>query len=210
MAKFTLHDIPPDLWADFTTKATEEGWPVRPLLTQLMRDYVADRIRPSELAPQQLGQYAWLRPAFRTLKQSGLRQSPLDNWTALGAIIDRDQPHRRKAFYLIDWQQRESILKWLDDTTTQLEEGRSRLTLKAIATFDTADGTRRTVNYEVLGLPPGEDAIIALRRRLPGGPDGWYVSYYTDGEPREFPQVYETAHLALRALEDDVASRESS
>lgn len=61
-------------------------------------------------------------------------------------------------------------------------------TLKALA-----------IEYEVLGLPPGHHAIIAL------APDGWYIQHSNEGIPGERVGAYEDATVALKALQEALA-----
>ena len=51
MAQYILRNLPTDLWAKLKDRATREGWPLRALLLQLVEDYVAGRVTPTEAPP---------------------------------------------------------------------------------------------------------------------------------------------------------------
>lgn len=51
MKKFTLFDLPQDVWDKFKARADREGWSPPALALELMRDYGNGRITPD--APPQ-------------------------------------------------------------------------------------------------------------------------------------------------------------
>lgn len=51
MATYILRDIPPHIWQPFADRAKQEGWPLRPLLYQLMSDYATGLVGPTKPAP---------------------------------------------------------------------------------------------------------------------------------------------------------------
>jgi hypothetical protein len=57
----------------------------------------------------------------------------------------------------------------------------------------------KTIEYEVMGLPPRHQAIIRL------GIDGWQILHGNDGIPGEWVGTYESAEAALAALQEALA-----
>jgi hypothetical protein len=47
MPSFLIRDIHPAQWAALDARAKREGWPLRPLILQLLADYADGRISPS-------------------------------------------------------------------------------------------------------------------------------------------------------------------
>lgn len=50
MPQYILRDLPDD-WGQVKARAEQDGWPMRPLILQLLRDYAAGRIQPSVPPP---------------------------------------------------------------------------------------------------------------------------------------------------------------
>lgn len=49
--KYTLHDLPPQVWSRFRERAMREQWTLPGLFHQLMADYGEGRISPTVAAP---------------------------------------------------------------------------------------------------------------------------------------------------------------
>ena len=47
MPDYFLSNIPSQLWFAFRNRADQEQWPIRPLLLQLMQDYVDGTSKPT-------------------------------------------------------------------------------------------------------------------------------------------------------------------
>src|SRR5262249_45292729 len=62
MAQYVLRDIPDDQWERFKSKARTDGWPLRALVLELMKDYADARLRPHRRAPMQ--KYGALTPFY--------------------------------------------------------------------------------------------------------------------------------------------------
>lgn len=52
MPTYVLRDVPPDLWETFKQRSRQDGWPLRPLLLQLIADYATGRLHLSTVPPQ--------------------------------------------------------------------------------------------------------------------------------------------------------------
>jgi hypothetical protein len=52
MPNYILRDVPPELWAGVQERAKADGWPLRPLLLALMKDYAEGTIRPTSPVPR--------------------------------------------------------------------------------------------------------------------------------------------------------------
>lgn len=46
MASYILRDLPPEVWARFKERSEREGWQLRPLFIELMREYGDGRFSP--------------------------------------------------------------------------------------------------------------------------------------------------------------------
>ncbi len=90
MPQYILRDMPSHLWEPFKARALREGWTLRQLLHQLMRDYADGRISPSE-QPQPLpmaGEGTYTCPQGHITRQPFTREetrqllaSGQRNWT---------------------------------------------------------------------------------------------------------------------------------
>lgn len=70
------------------------------------------------------------------------------------------------------------------------------LTMRLRGDTEALKGSDKTIEYEVVGLPSGHRAIIALDN------DGWQILHESDGFPAEWVGHYETAEAALAALQE--------
>jgi hypothetical protein len=74
--------------------------------------------------------------------------------------------------------------------------------MKLILTMRLREGTEapkardKSIEYEVMDLPPGHQAIIALAY------DGWQILHANDGFSGEWVGTYESAEAALAALQE--------
>src|SRR5262245_44350184 len=161
MPEYTLRNLDPRLWSQFTERATREGWRPRPLIVSLMEGYAQGDFTPSQSPARELPEFAWLRAHYREIAQRA-DFSSLDSTAQWRRLRDHvSGPPSGMAYRALEevpLDRRPSILAWL---------GRSchvptaaGLTLRAIAhIIEGAD--RRPFQFEVLGLPPGQQAWIA-------------------------------------------------
>jgi hypothetical protein len=70
------------------------------------------------------------------------------------------------------------------------------LTMRLRPGTETLKRNKKRIEYEVLGLPPGHEAIIKL------GNDGWQILRGSDTFPGEWVGDYDTAEAALAALQE--------
>lgn len=203
--QYILRDIPPDIWSRFSSRASEEGWPLRALILQLLDEYGARRIRHIGAPPEQMPIWAWLRPSFRHLARNP-RFSELgfdDQWQALIEEVRRQRPSAASTLESALPDRRTQVLNWLQQTAVKdLSPEHVPLTLRAIAHIGSGPNLqhgRRVIQYEALGLPPGQAALIAESNGR------WQVSRYFSEKPADvWADSFETAQEALLAIEEVV------
>lgn len=204
MPSYTLRDIPPDIWKRFSDRAHLERWPLRALVLQLLDDFGSTRINPSTPPPVVIPEYAWLRPHFRRIaKQPDFATCDVaERWKRLSISVATTEESKRAALSKIVGRAQEEILAWLESTTKKELPQPNRLTMRVIATFGTGPDLRapdrRPLQYEVMGLPPGQQAWIAEFNRK------WRIMRVVNGVQREWSGSYDTAEDALRELEVDI------
>ncbi len=212
MAQYALRDIPLDIWSSFRTRANRDKWPVRALLLQLMSDYGNERLTPTAPPPSQMDEYRWVRPYYSHLaKQSWFAKlNSTEQWTDLRHYVAKSSNRSRsEVLDAMPETARLELMAWLRDTTTVGFRDEKRLTLRAIAHIgDGMDLTqnRRAIQYEVLGLPPGQQAWIA---HFPG--QMWMLMRAIAGKQDDaWHGHYRTPQAALQALEGMTNSEDSS
>src|SRR5262249_44825820 len=93
------------------------------------------------------------------------------------------------------------VLTWLRETSEDLKPGPTKLSLQPIAHIGFGPSLtegRRVIQYEVVGLPPGEQAFIFDQPH-----EGWQVLRLIAGQATGgWHGHYATAQDALRYLED--------
>lgn len=47
MPSYVLRDLPPEVWEQFRARASAEGWPLRALFLELIREYASGAISPT-------------------------------------------------------------------------------------------------------------------------------------------------------------------
>ena len=202
MPQYVLRDIPIDIWSRFTTRAKAENWPLRALFLQWMDDFGQGRTRPTGAPPEQMPIYAWVRPYFRHVaKEPGFFEGGLeDQWKRLLREVAVQNPHAVNTLMSVPAPRRTQVLNWLHDTSRDLRPGPNRLSMRAIAHIGSGPQlmeNRRAIQYEVLGLPPGEQAWIA---DFSG--KGWRILQVVRGQQdNDWRGSYPTAQDALRAIE---------
>lgn len=209
MPQYKLHDIPVDLWARFKERATRENWPLRPLFLQLMDDYAAGRISASAQPPVRLQTYAWLRPFWRRLARH-VENRPIDaQWLALRDEVVALRPQHGAALQLLSPDAWRPVIDWLKRTSRDPRPSPNQLSMRAITHEPTRDGRHVVTAYEVLGLPPGQEAWVSyfaghgwmFLRAFNGQQDAAWRGHYASA--REALQYIETELF----LEEDPAGR---
>ena len=209
--RYELKDVPTDAWAAFTGRAIEQGWPVRALLLQLMRDYGHGQIMLSAPAPPHKSAFAWLMVPYRAV--AGIPEfaaaSEGGQWLRLSEHIKRQNPARQQDVDAIPVERRRELLAWLRSTAvSDLEGSDTSLILRAIAHFDGQDQSigRRVIQYEVLGLPPDQKAFIV---HMVGG---WRIlRIRVNGEQlASWGGAYRTAVDAQAALQEAISVERST
>jgi hypothetical protein len=204
MPQYTLRDLPPDLWSRFTSHATLEKWPLRALFIQMMDDFANGR-RPQGAPPEQMPIYAWVRPYYQYLTKfhPGFRRlSYQAQWQVLISHLRHERPNAGEGgLELLELSRRTQVLTWLDETTPTELPVSLKLTLRAIA--HAAKGPdmmkdRRPIQYEVLGLPPGQQAWIANLNHV------WKILRVINGEQGDWDGTFASADEALQELEQQV------
>jgi hypothetical protein len=126
MPQYILRDIPPAFWDRVKARALLDGWPLRPLILQLLEDYADGKLAPSARPPlQPLAIFSWMKPYYRQLAQQHpgplLKYPEPVQWTMLRAAIARSNPPgdrtRLEAVDGISRDRHSAILKWLREST---------------------------------------------------------------------------------------------
>lgn len=204
MPNFVIRDVPPDTWSRFTERAKLENWPLRALFIQMMNDFAEGR-RPSSAPPEQMPVYAWIRPFYRTLARQKNQFLELDSaaqWQRLTQYVRIQNPHLVSSLEQIPDTRRLQVLTWLRETSEDLKPGPTKLSLRPIAHIGSGPSLnedRRVIQYEVVGLPPGEQAYIFDQPH-----QGWQLLRLIGGQATGagWHGKYATAQDALRYLED--------
>jgi hypothetical protein len=202
LAQYIIRDIPDDNWTRFIERADRDKWPLRALILQLVDDYGNERIGPSQGSPEQKAEYAWLRPHYRSLaRQAGFTQRAAeDQWNQLVEAV-RARQTRKHAQLLegVPDTTRREILTWLADASRDIAP-LDQLSLRAVAHIRTGPSRteQRPFQYEVIGLPPGQQAWIAAI----GHDKTWMILRVVSDVPGEWQGQYATANEALRAIAD--------
>lgn len=207
MPQYNLRDIPPTLWHAFTERAGREQWPLRALVLQLIQDYADGKIHPSTPRPAQMPEYAWLRPHFREMQKApNTKQGnlvPLPEWDRLTWQVYPHDVMAATQMRTYPEDLRRSILRWLHETA-EMEETKPKglLTMRVIGHIGSGPSLtvdRRPYQYEVIGLPPGQQAWIADYNHA------WRILRAVNGEHLgDWAGSYPTAQDALKALENIV------
>lgn len=168
MPQYTLREVDPHIWSLFIERAGREGWPTKALLVKLMDAYGRGDVSIGTPPPKQLPQWAWLRAYYREVARAdSFRDLDVDaRWRALVMHVAGSPAgtswRELDALPLVD---RSQILRWLEETSALTR--REGLTLRAQLHFHhtflvgSRVETERTVwQYEVLGLPPNQQAQI--------------------------------------------------
>ena len=199
MPEYVLRNVDPHLWSRFTERANCDGWPIKALVVSLMDDYANGVVTPTQPPPQELPEFAWLRGHHRIVaEQEGFAQlNPIEQWARLldhvlkspagGSWPVLDAVPAAKLAQILDWFTRTSNI-----------ETRHTLTLRAIAHIGEGPDlrrNRRAFHFEVLGLPPGQQAWIA------DFDGGWRILRVVNGEQGHWSDPpHLTKELALEAL----------
>lgn len=197
MPNYSLRDIDPQTWSELTERANREGWPLHALIKKLIEGYAAGRLRPDGPPPKQLAQYAWLRPHYRALAK-GPRFDELtaaQQWECLVAQVLNNQPAAWRTIDEVPIERRPEVLTWLRDTSDSTT--RHVLTLRAIAHIGEGPDlqtNRRPFQFEVLGLPAGQQAWIADFNH------GWRILRVIDGVQGDWTEGHMSKEDALDTL----------
>lgn len=211
MPEYPLRNIDPLLWSRFTERANHDGWPTRALFIALMEGYADGSFTPAAPAPQSMPEFAWLRPHYRAAAASKdfASLSVADKWRALvDQVLESPADIEWKTVEAVPVGKRLEILKWLE--TSGLHSRDHGFTLRAIAHVgDAADpiAKRRVFQYQVLGLPPGREAMLAN-----ADTSGWRILYIVNGVTQPWGpndavwgQPHVTTDEALRTLDEMVS-----
>jgi hypothetical protein len=198
LAEYTLRDVDPHIWSLFTERADREGWPTRPLLVSLMDAYGRGDISLAATPPRQLPQWAWLRAHYRQMTQvdSFLGLDVNGQWEALiQHVLNSPAAMSHSELDSVPLRTRAEVLRWLRQTSNL--SPRQVLTLRAIAHIGEGPDlrtNRRAFQYEVLGLPSGQQAWIA------DFDGGWRILRAVDGESGNWSAPHLTKDDALDTL----------
>ena len=203
MPEYTLRNVDPQLWSRFTERANREGWTLRALFVNLMEGYASGEVSPSDSPPTELPEFAWLRAYYRQLavKEPDLLQLSVDHqWDRLiDVIVETPAGLSWQTLRKIPDERRRQILDWLRRTSDV--SVRHGLTLRAIASIGTGQDmrtNRRVFQYEVLGLPPRQQAWIADFN------GGWRILRVTDGQQGHWGGPHLTKEDALDTLAQQI------
>jgi hypothetical protein len=198
MPEYTLRNVDPQLWSRFASRANHDQWPIRALMVSLMEAYASGEYRPPRPAPRELPEFAWLRAHFRQAAQDAAFAS-LDaeaQWECVTKqVLQSPAAMSWRVLDAVPGHQRPEILRWLQLTSNVPTA--SGLTLRAIAHIGEGPDlrkNRRAFQYEVLGLPPGQQAWIADYE------GGWRVLRVIDGKQGKWSDPFETKEETLNTL----------
>jgi hypothetical protein len=209
MPEYTLRNVDPHVWSQFINRAKSEGWPTRAIFSALMEAYSAGRFTPATLPPVDMPQYGWLRGYYRDMLARDPKiaeASTAEQWDRLTATVADSRAglswHDVDAVPIAD---RDQTLQWLAATSVGVD--RPGFTLRAIAhAYEGPDRReRRAFQYEVLGLPPGQQAMIADFN------GGWRTLLIPDGETRsrDWGLPHPTIDDSLDTLARELAAHEA-
>lgn len=207
MAEYVLRNIEPTVWASFTSRANQEGWPTKALIVALMHGYGRGEIQPAEPPPIKMPEYAWLRSHFRKAAAApGFSAlDPESKWQCLiDQILESSVAGTWNDAAAVPADRRGRILRWLEKTSNF--PLREVSTLRA--TMHVGEGAglqqnRRAFQFEVLGLPEGNQALLMNIR-------GWTYLRIVDGKSREWSRVpFESAEEAHHALIGEIEAEKS-
>jgi hypothetical protein len=198
MPEYTLRNVDPDLWSRFTERANREGWPTKALFVSLMDGYSRGDINPATPPPKELPQFAWLRAHYRQIAQAG-DLADLDanaQWERLvNQVLQSPAAMSWQTLDEVPFDRRLEILEWLRRTSSLTT--RQVFTLRAIAHIGSGRDLRhdrRVFQYEVLGLPIGQQAWVA------DFDGGWRILRVVDGEQGQWGQPHLSKEDALDTL----------
>jgi hypothetical protein len=203
MPEYALRNIDPTLWSRFTERANREGWPTKALLVALMDGYANDDINLGTPPPRELPQFAWLRSHYRQVASA-------EDFSSLGCDCQWERLVQQvlHSAAAMSWHsldevpqlRRTQVLRWLQQTSDL--PVRHALTLRAIAHIGEGPDlrtNRRAFQFEVLGLPAGQQAWIA------DFDGGWRVLRVVDGKQGGWsPNPFEDKAEALNVLADAI------
>jgi len=202
MPEYTLREVDPQIWSLFTERANREGWRTRALLIKLMDAYGRGDVNIGTPAPKELPHWAWLRAYYRDVARAEyFRDLDADaQWSALvGHVLRTDAAMAYHELDAVPLADRAHILRWLERTSAP--KGGQGLTLRAHLHFERkflSDGRVETERapwqYEVLGLPPNQQAVIASYD------GGWRIQRAIHGRPEEWTGQHKTPEDALDTL----------
>jgi hypothetical protein len=199
MPEYTLRNVDPQLWSQFTDRANREGWPTRALIVSLMEAYASGDFTPAAPPPRELPQFGWLRAHYRQLAQEpGLATDA--QWERLThQVLQSPAAMSWHALDEVPVQRRPEILRWLQHTSNVPTA--ATLTLRAIAHIGEGPDlrtNRRAFQYEVLGLPSGQQAWIA------DFDGGWRVLRVIDAKQGHWSDPNLSKEEALNTLAETI------
>jgi len=198
MPEYTLRNVDPQLWSQFTERANREGWPTRALIVSLMEAYASGDFTPPEPPPRELPQFGWLRAHYRQVAQDqGFTSLATEaQWERLThQVLQSPAAMSWRVLDEVPAQRRPEILRWLQHTSNVPTA--ATLTLRAIAHIGEGPDlrtNRRAFQYEVLGLPGSQQAWIA------DFDGGWRVLRVIDGKQGHWSDPYLSKEEALNTL----------
>jgi hypothetical protein len=202
MPEYTLRNVDPQLWSQFTERANREGWPTRALIVSLMEAYARGDFTLPEPPPRELPQFGWLRAHYRQIAQES-RFASLETqaqWKRLTEqVLKSPAGMSWRALDEVSVQRRPEILRWLRHTSNVPTA--AGLTLRAIAHVGEGPDlrtNRRAFQYEVLGLPIGQQAWIA------DFDGGWRVLRVINGMQGHWSDPYLSKEEALNTLAETI------
>lgn len=198
MPEYTLRNVDPQLWSQFTERANREGWPTRALIVSLMEGYARGDFTPQAPPPRELPQFAWLRAHYRQVAQQPEFASlgTHEQWERLtDQILKSPAAMSWRVLDELPRERRAEILRWLQYTSNV--PNATGLTLRAIAHIGKGPDlrtNRRAFQYEVLGLPMGQQAWIADFE------GGWRILRVIDSKQGHWSDPYLSKDEALNTL----------
>lgn len=202
MPQYVLRNLDPQLWSQFTERADREGWRTHALIVSLLGAYARGDVTPPQPPVRELPMFGWLRAHYRDVaREAGF--SSLDTESQWGRltqhVVDSDSGLEYQVLDSVPAERRLEILRWLGQTSdVPMAAG---LTLRAL--MHVGDGSsRRAFFFEVLGLPPAQQASIHFD-------GGWRVLRVINGEQGKWSRPYLSKEEALNNLAEAIESKDA-
>jgi hypothetical protein len=173
-----------------------------------MEAYASGDFTPPAPPPRELPEFGWLRFHYRQVAM-GTEFSTLTvgrQWERLtDQVLQSPAAMSARVLDEVPVPRRLEVLRWLGQTSDLPTA--ATLTLRAIAHIGEGPGlrtNRRAFQYEVLGLPSGQQAWIA------DFDGGWRVLRVIEGNQGQWTEPYISKEEALNALAETIDSSSAS